>query len=100
MDTYVNKIMTNHVFNSESSEDLYYLYSEKDEDMYGGAKRSKMSMSRAEADVDSNEDRPRGGFPPIYIVDKKEKESEKSKDRQLSSRKTSVSIRDILKSKK
>lgn len=98
MDTYVNKIMTNHVFNSESSEDLYYLYSEKDEDMYGGAKRS---MRRAEGDVDLNEDRPRGGFPPIYIVDnKKEKESEKSKDRQLSSRKTSVSIRDILKSKK
>jgi len=100
MDTYVNKIMTNHVLNSESSEDLYYLYSEKDEDMYGGAKRSKRSIRRAEIDVDSNEDRPHGGFPPIYIIDKKENKIEKSKDRQLSSRKTTVSIRNILKSKK
>jgi len=94
MDTYVNKIMSNHVFDSESSENLYHLYSEKDETQTGGRNNAHRRGGNG------TENRPRGGFPPIYIVDKKEKDEEQSKNRQLSSRKTSVSIRDILNSKK
>jgi hypothetical protein len=85
MDNYASMLMTNHIFNSESSDDLYYLYSEK-ENQTGGAKHIQKT--------------PRGGFPPIYIIDSNEKEKEVSKNRQLSSNKSSISIKDILKSKK
>lgn len=92
MNTYVDKIMTNHIFNSESSEDLYYLYSEKDTDHTENKYESQYGGG--------DENKPTGGFPPIYIVNKKEKDKEITKSRQLSSRRSSVSIRDILKSKK
>lgn len=92
MDSYVDKIMTNHIFNSESSEDMYHLYSEVEPE--------EQPRYQKGGDPDNQDDKPRGGFPPIFIVSKDDKDEEKSKNRQLSSRKTSVSIRDILKSKK
>lgn len=103
MNNYINKIMTNHVFNSESSEDLHYLYSDNDDDdegdyaQYGGAGSSDSSTDDGNS---NNTDGPNGGFPPILILDQKEKEMEKSKNRQLTANKIGVSIKDILSSKK
>lgn len=44
-------------------------------------------------------DRPNGGMPPIYISTKKESEKE-NKNREYSSNKLSVSIKDILNKRK
>jgi hypothetical protein len=95
MSTYHNKIYSNHIFNSENSEDLAHLYSDdlmsynSLYDLNGGSIKDMLI------------DKPNGGFPPIFIIDsKKEKESEKIKNRQISSNKSTISIKDILKSKK
>jgi hypothetical protein len=107
VDNYLDKIMSNHVFNSDSSEDLSYLYSEKEnyEDENEGENEKGMIGGKdgnTENKNDSNYDGPTGGFPPIFIVSAKEKEEEKSKNRRLTNvaGKVSVSIKDILKSKK
>lgn len=116
MDNYMAKINSNHVFNSESSEDLYYLYSDytSDNNIQKGGKRginenddndisknTSLDNIRAEYITRNNEIRPTGGFPPIYIVSSKEgKEELTTKNRQLASRKSSISIKDILKGKK
>lgn len=101
MDQYVSKIMSNHVFNSESSEDLSYLYSDEDTNLKGGDKiESNVPANNSNVPIkDSNV--PTGGFPPIFIISEtRNKELEKIKDRQLASTKTTVSIKDILKNKK
>lgn len=93
-------IMANHpIVNSESSEDLSHLY--QNNIQKGGVGL----MSRAEQlsdDFTKLDDKPSGGFPPIYILTQKDKdiEKEQSKNRQIAARKTAISIRDILKSKK
>ena len=113
MNSYVDKIMSNHVFDSESSTDLSYLYSDIEHSDYSDhsasykSKRSKKSkkskltknMSGGSTNVNSN-DTPNGGFPPLFIVTDKEKQEEKSKNRELTSKKPGVSIKDILNSKK
>lgn len=106
MSAYLDKIMTNHVFNSESSEDLEHLYSEEDATVHDNSQspksnKIKRSMRGGAGESAENSDRPTGGFPPIFIItDQKEKDAEKSKNRQLSSTKATISIKDILKSKK
>ena len=87
MSNYINKIMSNHVFNSDSSEDLYYLYSEKSNNTQIGGENTSSTE-------------PRGGFPPIFIVDHKNKLVEKSKNRELIIRRTAVSIKTLLKQRK
>lgn len=83
--------MMNHTNVSENSDEYKYLYpneSPHETIAKGGA-------------IEDDKDRPTGGFPPIFIIDEaKEKEAEKIKNRQLTSTKTTVSIKDILKSKK
>lgn len=97
MSNYIDKIMSNHVFNSESSEDLSYLYSEEEDKEY----RPKFQKGgRDEKSITEPALRPTGGFPPIIIIDAKEKEAEQTKNRQLAPGKSAVSIKDILKSKK
>jgi hypothetical protein len=119
MSNYIDKIMSNHVFNSESSEDLSYLYSEEELDKKhrnvkshkGGKAEGPSSEPLSEPSSEplseplsepSHEPalRPTGGFPPIFIIDAKEKEAEQTKNRQLAPGKSAVSIKDILKSKK
>lgn len=91
MSAYLDKIMSNHVFNSESSTDLSYLYDDtnKNKNIFGG-------------NIETNlDDKPTGGFPPIFIVDIKEQNEDPSKNRQLGTNKVSgISIKDILNSKK
>jgi hypothetical protein len=82
--------MSNHVFNSDSSENLYYLYSDNEDH-----NKSHKALQKG-----GNSNKPTGGFPPIYIIDAKEKESELSKNRQIVSSKPTVTIRDILANKK
>jgi hypothetical protein len=89
---YIDKIMSNHVFNSESSEDVSYLYSETQKHHGGDSSGNQQKLQRS--------DKPIGGFPPIYILDPKEKEIEQSKNRQLGAKKVGISIKDILRSKK
>ena len=91
MSSYVDKIMSNHVFNSDSSENLYYLYSDN-EDQF---KNNNKALQKG-----GNSNKPTGGFPPIYKIDAKEKEVELSKNRQIVSSKPTVTIRDILANKK
>lgn len=93
MENYLDKIMSNHVFNSESDEDLSYLYSDEENErgQNGGADNSTPRSKEV----------PNGGFPPIRVVSEKEREEEKSKNRQLSgTNRAGISIKDILKSKK
>lgn len=92
MDAYLDKIMSNHVFNSESSEDLSYLYSEENK---------TQNNLRGGSNSDDSNKKPSGGFPPITIIDSKTKlDDEKDKNRGLTNVKTAVSIMDILKKKK
>lgn len=96
MSNYIDKIMSNHVFNSESSEDLSYLYSEEED-----RDREPYSQKGGKDDKSTSTSlRPTGGFPPIIIINAKEKEVEQTKNRQLAPGKSAVSIKDILKSKK
>ena len=96
MANYIDKIMSNHVFNSDSSDYHPYLYSDpiySDNDLYAtrGGSDNKTSVAL----------KPTGGFPPIIIIDEKEKEKEKElKSRLIAPTKSSVSIKDILNSKK
>jgi hypothetical protein len=76
--------MSNHVFNSESSEDLYYLYSENNNGQTGGKNNSSVSTE------------PRGGFPPIFIVEHNNAIVQKTQNRELNINKTAVSIKTLL----
>ena len=96
--TYVDQIYSNHAFDSaESSEDLTYLYAPIST-LKGGAIEADVKSSSTSTSTSTS--RPTGGFPPVFIVSKKEKESEKTKNRQITVNTSSISIRDILKSKK
>lgn len=99
MNNFVDKIMSNHVFNSESSEDLYYLYS--DEDLNDISNDKSKKLKGGSNDINTS-DVPNGGFPPIFIIDPKDKETDINKNRELNPVKSSsvISIKDILKSKK
>lgn len=102
MNTFVDKIMTNHVFNSDSSDDLAYLYSEND-NVDNGVDNNTIIKGgyREDPTADTKVSVPTGGFPPIHIIEKTDiEEEEKSKNRELASIKSAVSIQDILKSKK
>jgi hypothetical protein len=117
---YIDKIMSNHVFNSASSEDLQYLFSDDEYNNYnnehyfeqdGGTEKYDSSSSHVSStyvssagaeNINNNtdEDKPNGGFPPIVIYSAKDKDLEQTKDRQLTGKKIGVSIKDILRSKK
>jgi hypothetical protein len=95
--------MSNHVFNSESSEDMSYLYSDKDKyrGQVGGNQISDDQMSdNMNSENRADPSKPSGGFPPIFIIDIKDKDEEKSKNRQLAPPTKGISIKDILKGKK
>jgi hypothetical protein len=122
-------IMTNTYLDSADSEDGYYLFSEGmnerygtqhndiDSEMSGGTNEelSASNQSDAMAKADRNnfsgdqtaeetidtDSQPTGGFPPIYIANKKTAEvKDATKARELSTRTSAVSIQDILKKKK
>lgn len=92
MNNYVDKIMTNHVFDSVDSEDIYYLYQEHN--------TSKKTSDRIIDQYGGVSDKPTGGFPPIFIDDIRKQEIKKTKERQLASKKNIISIKDILRNKK
>jgi hypothetical protein len=100
MNPHTDKIMSNHVFNSESSEDLSHLFSANDYQVNPVNKKNHQGGLISWNDQTDQNDVPNGGFPPISIIQEKEKVNEQSKIRQLSGKKTSISIKDILKSKK
>lgn len=96
MSAYLDKIMSNHVFNSESSEDLSYLYSDENK-----TKSDNISHNSLRGGNDESNKKASGGFPPIVIINNKTKlDDEKDKSRGLTSVKTAISIMDILKKKK
>lgn len=75
---YIDHIMTNHMLES-SSDDIINIQFQK-----GGAKLQV----------------PNGGFPPMYIITNKTEETNKvSKNRQLGTLKSVISIKDLLKTK-
>lgn len=94
-------IMINHAIVSDNSDEFKYLYQEEfDNDTNINKNVINKNLLKGGANDEQNEDRPNGGFPPIFAIDEvKEKEVEKIKNRQLKSTRTSISIRDILKSK-
>lgn len=107
MTSRVDKVMLNHVYNSESSDDLRNLYSDFRYDEHND---SLVSTSECEQFGGYNKMKrqdikyaPKGGFPPIFIIDKdqtKEKDDSKTKTRQFITKKTGISILDILKKRK
>jgi hypothetical protein len=87
MSDYINEVMKNKL--SETSFDSEYDYPSVDIFMKGG-KSSNV---------------PTGGFPPLIICDKKEikeeiKEEEKNKVRALETKKTAISIKEIMEERK
>jgi hypothetical protein len=98
MENYIDKIMTNHVYESSESSDIGYLFSEDLEKVDRIEKMNKMKGGKQEK---IEETEPTGGFPPIYIIDKKtEQVIEQTKNRELSTIKSAISIKDILSKKK
>ncbi len=105
MENYLDKIMTNHVFDSSESSDINYLFSEDLEDVHNASNNMTGGVSSKDnlGINDSKDSEPTGGFPPIYILDKKtdqEKIKEQSKNRELANIKSAISIKDILAKKK
>jgi hypothetical protein len=85
------------LYDSESSTDLRLIYDEYKSPIINNHKQQQ----RGGNNDDESEDKPNGGFPPIYVLEVSEfKKIEESKNRELVTRKASVSIKDILKSKK
>tara|TARA_B110000908_G_C10029806_1_gene346872 strand:- start:442 stop:696 length:255 start_codon:yes stop_codon:yes gene_type:complete len=82
--------MSNHVFNSMSSEDMYYLYSEKTNNAQIGGKDTYQNIATE----------PCGGFPPIFIIEQESKLTEKTKNRELAVLNTSISIKTLLEKQK
>lgn len=79
MSEYINEVMKNKL--SESSVDSEYNYP----DIIGG----------------KSSDKPTGGFPPLIICDKKEVDiEEKSKVRALETKKTAISMKEIMEERK
>jgi hypothetical protein len=109
MSAHVDSIMANHAINTDS-EDLYYLYQGRDDNRSDAFEETientrnentKSNRARSNKQHGGADDVPTGGFPPIFIIDGKEKEDEKDKNRQLApTGKAMVSIKDILNSKK
>lgn len=115
-------MMNNYMADGDS--DIAYLYSEaleendnninipnnmsesefelRTEDMfssvYGGSIDNKDNKDNKDNYFSS---KPKGGFPAIYVYkDKKKKNDDEGKQRELSTRKSNISIMDILKQKK
>lgn len=83
MSDYINEVMKNKL--SETSFDSEYDFPSVDIFMKGG----------------KSSDVPTGGFPPLIICDKKEiKEEEKNKVRALETKKTAISIKEIMEERK
>jgi hypothetical protein len=61
--------------------------------------KTEKSNKTEKSDIDTKT-QATGGFPPIYIISKEAKEKEKTKQRELATRDSAVSIMDILKRKK
>jgi hypothetical protein len=81
MSEYINEVMKNKL--SESSVDSEYDY--PNVNITGG----------------KSSDKPTGGFPPLIICDKKEVDiEEKSKVRALETKKTAISIKEIMEERK
>jgi hypothetical protein len=80
MNSYINN------FINSDSEDLYYLFEEKPNKIIqkGG----------------NNLDKPNGGFPPIYLLEKSKTSNDKKKNRLFHNKGNSINIVDILNSKK
>ena len=92
---YIDNMMTNNYPTLSSSEDINQFYKEETTnfDTYkinlkGGAKN------------ESIQNVPTGGFPPIFIVDDVDDEKPFSSNRELTTRKGAISIKDILAKKK
>ena len=82
MENYIDKIMTNNIYDDESSEDLYYLYSDGIEERLKNIELNKIGSKKFEGgnrerrgQNEENqrkiyEENPNGGFPPLRIIDK------------------------------
>lgn len=77
---YLDALMQNHALASDSDSTTY-------SPQKGGA-------------INTNIDVPTGGFPPIYMCDQVTKDDETTKNREYSSHKTAISIKDIMKKRR
>ena len=127
MDNYIDHIMSNHIFASENTEELYIDSDNKRVVQDGGAnaslkaskkgskkaskkgskKASKKGSKKAlksrkmKRETQDTNNYPTGGFPPIVIVDREVvKVEETVKKRELSTLGTSLSLKQILEKKK
>jgi hypothetical protein len=88
-------IMANHeLYDSDSSEDLSYLYQEAVNTQQTGGTNTIKSKSNIVSSI------PTGGFPPIFILDDAMVENEKTKNRQFVNKNVGISIKNILNSKR
>jgi len=84
---YIDDLMRNHPLESDDSSDYddsdqYHRKFKYNKKQYGGAT--------------SSSNIPNGGFPPLYICDKQDKEDIENKNREYSKHKNAISIKQIM----
>lgn len=93
MQNYLDIIMQNKFFLSDSSEDVIKTTPQKPPKKVTHTVKNKSSQSGG-ADLDKTT--PTGGFPPIFICKKGDKQQEEDKNRGFATKKTAVSIKEIM----
>lgn len=89
MELYLNDLMRNHPLESESPDivpDTHTLYLKNKANNQSGGNEKSLDI-------------PIGGFPPIFLCDKKEEDTA-AKAREYSTHKTAVSIKEIMKKRR
>jgi len=92
MQNYLDILMQNKFFLSDSSEDIIKTEYPKI------SKKSTHVPSKKSQDGGANNDKtmPTAGFPPIFICQKGDKQQEEDKNRGFATKKTAVSIKEIM----
>lgn len=95
MNNYLDNLMINHSLTTES------VSTQSEDNIESKNKKKKKIKQKGGEENNLNIPYiPHGGFPPLYICDQIKQEKEQTKEREYSTHKTSVSIKDIMKSRR
>jgi hypothetical protein len=116
MDNYVSNLMMNHSLETESISSLTEIpeYKKTFEKISSKRKSSKKNKSHQKGGKEEQQLEvivmdniaeeiphiPHGGFPPIYLCETIKKEETDKKEREYSTHKNAISIKDIMKKRK
>lgn len=97
MQNYLDIIMQNKFFLSDSSEDVNKTMLPKSPQKPSKkVTKTSQNMSSQSGGADVDKTTPTAGFPPIFICKKGDKQQEEDKNRGFATKKTAVSIKEIM----